>query len=62
MIQAFGRIVEAARSAGKDSGIFCVGPAYARRMADMGFTMVTVAGDGALMRAAATAAIAEMKA
>ena len=62
LLQAFGRIVEAARAAGKDSGIFCVGPAYARRMADMGFTMVTVAGDGALMRAAATSAIAEMKA
>lgn len=62
MIQAFSRIVAAARGAGKESGIFCVGPAYARRMADLGFTMVTVAGDGALMRAAATAAIAEMRA
>jgi 4-hydroxy-2-oxoheptanedioate aldolase len=62
MMQAFSRIVAAARAAGKESGIFCVGPAYARRMADMGFTMVTVAGDGALMRAAATAAIAEMRA
>jgi 4-hydroxy-2-oxoheptanedioate aldolase len=62
MMQAFSRIVAAARGAGKESGIFCVTPAYARRMADMGFTMVTVAGDGALMRAAASTAIAEMRA
>jgi 4-hydroxy-2-oxoheptanedioate aldolase len=62
MLDAFARIIAAARAAGKESGIFCVEPAYARRMAEMGFTMVTVAGDSALMQAAAAAAVAQMKA
>jgi 4-hydroxy-2-oxoheptanedioate aldolase len=62
MFEAFARIIAAANSAGKESGIFCIEPAYARRMAELGFTMVTVAGDSALMTAAAVAAVAQMKA
>jgi 4-hydroxy-2-oxoheptanedioate aldolase len=62
MLAAFERIIAAAKVAGKESGIFCTNPAYARRMAELGFTMVTVAGDGELMRAAAVAAVGEMKA
>jgi 4-hydroxy-2-oxoheptanedioate aldolase len=61
MLEAFARVVAAAGAAGKASCIFCVAPAYARRMADLGFTMVTVAGDAALMRGAAAAAVAQMK-
>jgi 4-hydroxy-2-oxoheptanedioate aldolase len=61
MLAACGRIVAAARAAGKQSGIFCTNPAYARRMADLGFDMVTVAGDSALMQAAAEAAVAQMR-
>jgi 4-hydroxy-2-oxoheptanedioate aldolase len=61
MIAAFERIIAAARVAGKESGIFCTNAAYARRMAELGFTMVTVAGDAALMQAAAVEAVAHMK-
>jgi 4-hydroxy-2-oxoheptanedioate aldolase len=61
MLAAFERIVAAARAAGKQSGIFCTKSAYARRMADLGFDLVTVAGDSALMQAAAEAAVAQMR-
>jgi 4-hydroxy-2-oxoheptanedioate aldolase len=60
MLDAFARIVAAANSAGKESGIFCTTPAYARRMGAMGFSMLTVAGDAALLRDAAATAVAEM--
>jgi len=62
MMDAFSRIIAAAKAAGKDCGIYCTNPAYARRMLDLGFTMVTVTQDTALLRAGAAAAVAAMRA
>jgi 4-hydroxy-2-oxoheptanedioate aldolase len=56
LLEAFGEIVQAAASAGKRAGIFCVSPAYAARMAALGFGLVTAGSDtGLLSQAAATA-------
>lgn len=58
MLDAFRRIVEAAASAGKMAGIYCTSGAYARRMADLGFGMVTAASDTRCMTQAAAATVA----
>jgi len=57
-LQALARIVTAAHETGKRAGIFCSAAAYARRMAEMGFDMVTLTSDAASLRAGATAALA----
>lgn len=62
MIAAFEAIVDAANSTGKMSGIFCTTAVYARRMAKLGFSMVTAAGDTALLAEAAAKVVAEVKA
>ena len=62
MLDAFRRIVAAARAAGKDCGIYCTNAAYARRMADLGFSMVTAAGDAALLSAAAAKVVEDVRA
>ena len=57
-LQALARIVSAAHETGKRAGIFCSAAAYARRMAEMGFDMVTLTSDAASLRAGAAAALA----
>lgn len=57
-LQALARIVSAAHESGKRAGIFCGAAAYARRMAEMGFDMVTLTSDAASLRAGAAAALA----
>ncbi len=61
MIDAYLAIISAARAAGKDCAIYCARPAYALRMAALGFDMVTAATDATALPAAATAAIAAMR-
>lgn len=61
MIDAFGRIVAAAAAHRKRSGIYCTNAAYARQMADLGFTMVTAAGDAALLSAAAAQVVEDVR-
>lgn len=57
-LRALARIVSAAHETGKRAGIFCTAPAYAHRMAEMGFDMVTITSDAASLRAGAAAALA----
>jgi 4-hydroxy-2-oxoheptanedioate aldolase len=61
IIDAYHAIIAAARAAGKASGIYCARPAYALRMAALGFDMVTAATDATALPQAATAAIAAMR-
>lgn len=56
IIDALGSIVGAANAAGKRAGLYCQSPAYARRMADMGFDFLTIATDTALLATGALAA------
>jgi 4-hydroxy-2-oxoheptanedioate aldolase len=61
IIDAFRTIAAAAARCGKTSGIFCVGPAHAKRMVEMGFTMVTAASDARLLAQGAAEACREMQ-
>lgn len=57
MLDAYRRILAAARAAAKSAGIFCASPDYARRMVDLGFSLVTVTSDTALLGTGAAAAV-----
>lgn len=59
VLQALTRIVSAAHESGKRAGIFCTSAAYARRMVEAGFDMVTLTSDAAALRAGAAAALAD---
>ena len=61
MIDAYLAIIAAAAAAGKTTGIYCARPAYALRMAALGFDMVTAATDATALPQAATAAVAAMR-
>ncbi len=56
VIDALRSIVEAAKAANKHAGLYCQSPAYARRMAEMGFDLLTIATDAALLASGALAA------
>jgi len=56
-LRALVRIAAAAHDCRKRAGTFCSAPTYARRMAEMGFDMVTLASDAASLRAGAAAAL-----
>ncbi len=58
LLAAFGAILAAASRAGKTSGIFCDSPGYARRMIALGFSMVSVISDAAVLGRGAAAAYA----
>ncbi len=63
VLEAIGRILAAAKSAGKRAGIHCISPQYARRMIDLGFDLVTVGGsDIRLYTAAIANAVAQVRA
>ena len=55
MIEAFHTIIGAAARAGKTAGIFCGSPAYAKRMGELGFDMVTAGSDSRLLAQSAAA-------
>lgn len=60
MLQALARIVTAAHDSGKRAGIFCTKAAYARRMAETGFDLVTLTTDATALRVGAAAALAAL--
>ncbi|WP_180901478.1 HpcH/HpaI aldolase family protein [Martelella soudanensis] len=49
ILATYERIVKAAESRGKFAGIHCMSSEYALKMAGMGFRLITVASDAALM-------------
>lgn len=59
MLQALTHIITAAHEAGKRVGIYCSAASYARRMAEMGFDMVTITADTSALRSGVAAALAE---
>ncbi|MDR5781564.1 aldolase/citrate lyase family protein [Caballeronia sp. LZ065] len=61
LLDAYRRIIGAAKRAGKTVGIYCASPGYARKMAELGFSMVTVISDAALLSRAAAADCAAVR-
>ncbi len=57
MLQALTHIVAAAHDNKKRAGIFCTAAPYARRMAEMGFDLVTLTTDAAALRSGAAATL-----
>ncbi|MEZ5667872.1 MAG: aldolase/citrate lyase family protein [Alphaproteobacteria bacterium] len=57
MLDLFWRVRDACRKAGKAACIHCGSAAYARRMADEGFQLMTILSDARLMANAAAAAV-----
>ena len=61
MMDALKKVIDACRRHGKQPGLHCGAPAYAKKGIAMGFTFVTVGGDNRFMTMAGQAAVAEMK-
>ena len=61
MLDAIGRILAAAKQAGIRAGIHCLEPAYARRMIEQGFDLVTIGSDVRLLAAMAGQSVKEAK-
>ncbi len=61
MIEAFGRIRDAAHRHGKKACLHCGGPEYAARGIGWGFDLVTVSGDSRLLAFAAQASVAKFR-
>lgn len=61
VVKEIARIRETAKKHGIFAGIHCLEPAYARRMADEGFDLVTLASDNRLLAAAAADGIADIR-
>lgn len=60
VLDAIGRILEAAREAGIRAGVHCLAPAYAREMLSMGFDLVTLGTDIRMFTAAYSNAMKEL--
>ena len=61
MMDALKKVIDACKRHGKQPGLHCGAPAYAKKGIAMGFTFVTVGGDNRFMTMAGQAAVAEMK-
>ena len=61
VVEAVGRILGACKDAGIRCGIHCLAPAYAKRMLDTGFDLVTLGSDIRIYSAACASAIAEAR-
>ena len=61
VVEAIEKIRKAAKTAGISAGIHCLEPAYARRMIEQGFDMVTIGSDIRLLSAAANDAVKATK-
>jgi 4-hydroxy-2-oxoheptanedioate aldolase len=57
VVEALGTIVDACERHGLSAGIHCGTPAYARKMIERGYRLVTIASDARIMAAAAKAAV-----
>lgn len=62
IIDVYRTIIAAATRAGKTAGIFCASPSYAKRMGELGFTMVTAGIDSGTLAKGAAAACAAARA
>jgi 4-hydroxy-2-oxoheptanedioate aldolase len=60
--EAMLRIMEAAHEAGRVAGAFCADGAAGAELADIGYDMVTPGNDAGILRSAATARIAQVRA
>jgi 4-hydroxy-2-oxoheptanedioate aldolase len=60
MMDALKKVIDACKRHGKQPGLHCGAPAYAKKGIAMGFTFVTVGGDNRFMTMAGQAAVAEM--
>lgn len=61
MLAVIDKILSAAQRHGISAGIHCGAPAYARRMIEKGFRLVTIQADNALLNAAARKAVQETR-
>ncbi len=61
VVAAIARIREAAKAKGLFAGIHCLSPAYAARMIDEGFDLVTLASDNRLLAQAASDGVAAIR-
>ena len=61
VLDAVTRICNAAQAAGIAAGIHCQTPAHAKKMLALGFQMVTIWADGALLASAAKQAVDAMR-
>ena len=59
--QALARILQATHDTGRLAGIYCADGAQARRLAELGWDLVTPGSDIALIKQAAASAIAEVR-
>ncbi|MDJ0610769.1 MAG: aldolase/citrate lyase family protein [Kiloniellales bacterium] len=62
VVAAIEAILAAAKRHGVTPGIHCGSPAYAKKMIDLGFQLVTIMSDNLLMAAAAKGAVTELRA
>ena len=61
VVEAINHILAAAKRHGVVPGIHCGAPAYATRMVEQGFQLVTILSDNLLMATAAKRAVAELR-
>jgi 4-hydroxy-2-oxoheptanedioate aldolase len=61
VLAAIEQILAAAHAAGIKAGIHCLAPAYAKRMREMGFDLVTVSSDIRLLSAAVADTVNQMR-
>jgi 4-hydroxy-2-oxoheptanedioate aldolase len=61
MLEALDRIIQAARSQGKQAGIHCGSVSYAKRMIEQGFRLVTVGSDARFISQGATQVLQDFR-
>ncbi len=62
VVRAIEHILATAKDAGVRAGVHCLEPAYARRMLDLGFDLVTLGSDIRILNAGLGAALAQLRA
>jgi 4-hydroxy-2-oxoheptanedioate aldolase len=61
VVEAIGQILKAAKEAGIRAGIHCLEPAYAKRMIEQGFDLVTIGSDIRLLATMAAQSVKQTK-
>jgi 4-hydroxy-2-oxoheptanedioate aldolase len=62
IMKIYEKIVAETKQRGQKAGIHCFAPDYARKMIDMGFSMVTLGNDSGILLTAAKAAVEKTRA
>ena len=62
IFEIYKTIIAETKKRGQKAGIHCMAPAYAKRMIEMGFSMVTLGNDSGILLTAARAAVAATRA